>query len=196
MFQNEIQQQKTNESITEWFHRSEHDGISPYEYVEFVVNEFCSAIETKKFCFDVPRQQILYDMCTAICTQYFYEVWQNKKYNVGAPKRKFTKPKQWNYTLEHQWNDYVHSRIINYEYWSQFWKLLPVAEWEQFISFDWRSILQTLLPYYIQREIDVLLDEEIVCVEEDGNIVTWDDHESDYDDSDIRNGGDGKKKSK
>jgi len=194
MFRHEIQKQKAEENVTEWFHHSEYDGISPYEYVEFVVNEFYSTIESKGFNFDISRQQVLYDMCAAICSQYYYEVFKKKKYNVGIPKRTFSKPKLWNNTLDHQWNDYVHSRIINYEYWSQFWKLLPVAEWEQFISFDWRSILQTLLPYYVQREIDVLLDEEIVCVEEDGNIVTWDDHESDYDDSgDIRNGGDGKK---
>jgi hypothetical protein len=189
-----IQKHNAETHISEWFRTSEHDGIRPFEYVEFVVNEFCTTIEKKGFYFDISRQNILYDMCTAICTQYYYDVYHHKKYNVGLPKRKFTKPKQWNHTLDHQWNDYVHSRIINYEYWMVFWKRLPIAEWEQFISFDWRSLLQTLLPFYIQRELDVLIDEEIVCVEDDGNIVTRDDHESDYEETDVRNIDEKKKK--
>jgi hypothetical protein len=167
-----IQKHNAETHISEWFRTSEHDGIRPFEYVEFVVNEFCTTIEKKGF----------------------YFVYHHKKYNVGLPKRKFTKPKQWNHTLDHQWNDYVHSRIINYEYWMVFWKRLPIAEWEQFISFDWRSLLQTLLPFYIQRELDVLIDEEIVCVEDDGNIVTRDDHESDYEETDVRNIDEKKKK--
>jgi ATP-dependent Clp protease adapter protein ClpS len=178
---------------TAWFHRSDIDDISPREYVEYIVNEFCDYLEQKSYSTDIPRQHLIHEMCKATCTQYYYDKWLHKKFIVGIPKRKFSKPSQWNNILESQWNDFVHSRIINYEFWEDFWRKLPVAMWENTLTnINWRDLMQYLLPFYIHRELDILLDEEIVCQEEDGNIVSWDEYTNEkyVDEADI----DGKKK--
>lgn len=180
---------------TEWFHYCDIDGESPYIYVEYVVNQFCNYIEKRGYTIDISRQKMLHHMCTATCTMYYYQTWRRCKYIVGAPKYKFTRPLRWTAVLESQCNDYIHSRIVNYEFWEQFWNELPNAYWESTLTYDnWRDVMQTLLPYYIHREVDILLDEEIVCQEENGNIVTWDDHEAE-EESDIRDL-DGSKKKK
>lgn len=185
------------DDTTEWFNWCDIDGNSPFAYVEYVANEFCSFLNKKGYTLDVPQHQFLYDLCTATCTMYYYQVWQKNKFIVGAPKRKFTRPKQWTPALEGQWKDYLHSRIVNYEFWEQFWRKLPCAYWESVLERDnWRDVMQTLLPFYIRREVDILLEEEIVCQEDNGNIVTWDDHEAE-EEPDIRDmDGSKKKKSK
>ena len=182
--------------ITDWFHTEDIDNISPYKYVEYVANQFCDDLARKGYATDISRHQVLYDMCTATCTMYYYQHCKRGRYIVGAPKRKFSRPRQWTATLEYQWNDFMRSRIVGMDYWSTFWALLPVATWEQFLVHDnWRDVIQYLLPFYIQREVDILVDEEIVCQENDGNIVTWDDHEPDAE-PDVRdtNGSSKKKK--
>lgn len=162
---------------TRWFHSCDIDDISPYDYVEYVVHEFCDYLQQNSYCTDISRQQLLIEMCKATCTQYFYDKWLHKKYSIGAPKRTFSKPYQWNAVLEHQWNDYVHSRIVNYEFWEHFWRKLPVAMWEQTLTdSNWRDSMQYLLPFYIHREMDILINEEIVGQEEDGNIILYDDY--------------------
>ena len=184
-----------SDETSNWFNCCDIDGESPYSYVEYVVNEFCNIIEKRGYTTDVSRQRIMYDMCSATCIMYYYQNYLRRKYIVGAPKQKFSRPLRWNAVLETQWNDYVHSRIVNYEFWERFWNELPNAYWETTLTHDnWRDVMQYLLPFYIRREIDILLDEEIVCQEENGNIVTWDDHEAE-DESDIRDM-DGSKKKK
>jgi hypothetical protein len=164
--------------ITEWFHNPDVDGWSPYQCVEYVVNTFCNNMEKKGYLIDVPRHIVLYDMCTATCIMYNNE-FKRDRYWVGKPKRKFSRPRQWSNALEHQWNDFLQSRIADIDFWKTFWRLLPAAVWEQFITKDnWRDVMQYLLPFYIQREIAILVEEEIVCQETDGNIVTWDEYES------------------
>lgn len=177
------QKYSAEKDTTTWFHRCDIDDISPYDYVEYVVNQFCDYLEQNSYSTDISRQQLLHDMCTATCTQYYYDKWLHKKYVVGEPKRIFSKPRQWNSVLEHQWNDLVHSRIVNYEFWDQFWRKLPVAMWEYTLTDDnWRDVMQYLLPFYICREMDILIDEDIVCQEEDGNIIILDDYVAEEDD--------------
>lgn len=179
--------------VSEWFHNRDIDNISPYTYVSYVVNEFCNYLTKGGYCTDISRQQLLQEMCSATCTMYYYQL-RRSKYIIGSPKRKFTKPSQWSNSLENQWNDYVHSRIVNYEFWENFWKGLQHAYWEETLHDDWRGVIQHLLPFYILREIDILLDEEIVCQEDDGNIYTWDDHEQDNETSDLNENTNDKKK--
>lgn len=187
--------QSRSDEISDWFNSYDIDGESPYSYVERVVNEFCNIIEKRGYMTDISRQKLMYDMCSATCTMYYYEHYLHRRFIIGAPKKKFTKPLRWSAVLEAQWNDYVHSRIVNYEFWERFWKELPAAYWESTLTHDsWRDVIQYLLPFYIRREIDILLDEEIVCQEENGNIVTWDDHEVE-EEPDIRDM-DGSKKKK
>jgi hypothetical protein len=163
---------------TEWFNHCDIDGESPFTYVECVVNKFCDYIEKRGYTTDVSRRKVLLDMCSATCTMYYYQTWMSRKYIVGAPTQKFCRPLRWNAELEYQWNDYLHSRIVNYEFWERFWNELPNTYWESTLVHDtWRDVMQYLLPFYIRREINILIDEEIVCQEENGNIVTWDDHE-------------------
>lgn len=177
-----IQIQKTELAINEWFNTCDIDNISPFICVEYVVNKFCNYIENCGYILDIPKQTILQDMCSATCTMYYYQKWRQNRFIVGAPKRKFSIPKQWNNALELQWKDYVHSRIVNYEFWEQFWKEIQSSYMElTFTKDNWRDVMQYLLPFYIRREIDILLDEEIVCQEENGNFVTWDDHEVEED---------------
>jgi hypothetical protein len=163
---------------TEWFNYCDIDGESPFTYVEYVVNKFCDYIEKRGYTTDISRQKVLRDMCSATCTMYYYQNWMRRKYIVGASKQKFSRPLRWNNVLETQWKDYINSRIVNYVFWERFWSELPKTYWESTLTHDnWRDLMQYLLPFYIHREIGILIDEEIVCQEENGNIVTWDDHE-------------------
>jgi hypothetical protein len=187
--------QKAETDVNIWFHECDIDDISPYMYVEYVVNTFCEYLEQRGYVCDVSKPRLLHFMCSATCSMYYYEKWKQRKFYIGSPKYKFTRPKQWGGALETQWNDYVHSRIVNYEFWERFWNRLPKAYWESTLTHDcWRDVMQHLLPFYIQRELDILIDEELVCQEENGNIVTWDDHEIE-DEPDIRDA-DGSKKKK
>jgi ATP-dependent Clp protease adapter protein ClpS len=172
-----LQKHSAETDTTNWFNTCDIDDISPYDYVEYVVNAFCDYLEQHAYSTDISRQKLLHDMCKATCILYFYDKWLHKKYTIGAPKRKFSKPYKWNAALEHQWNDYLHSRIVNYEFWEEFWRKLPVAMWEYTLpDINWRNSMQFLLPFYIHREMDILIDQEIVGQEEDGNIIIFDDH--------------------
>lgn len=192
----QLNKKAAENDTTDWFNSSDIDGISPFSYVEYVTSEFCKFLDRKGFTLDISQNQFLYDVCTATCTMYYYQIWQKNKFIIGAPRRKFTRPKQWTNVLEGQWKDYIHSRLVNYEFWEQFWIHFPVGYWESTMHDNWRDVMQTLLPYYIRREVEILLEEEIVCQETDGNIVTWDDHEAE-EEPDIRDmDGSKKKKSK
>jgi hypothetical protein len=181
------------DDTTEWFNCRDIDSISPFSYVEQVATEFYRFLDKRGYTLDTTQNQFLYDLCTATCTMYYYQVWHKNKFIVGAPKRKFTYPKQWTGVLEGKWNDYIHSRIVNYEFWDNFWRKLPPSYWEGELRDNWRDVMQFLLPFYIRRELDILLEEEIVCQEDDGNIITWDDHELE-EESDICNADSKKKK--
>jgi hypothetical protein len=191
-----VNTEKAECDTSEWFYSPDVDGWSPYQSVEYVVNQFCDDLARKGYATDISRQKVLYDMCTATCTMYYYEFWKRHRFIVGAPKRVFSRPRQWTNVLENQWNDFVRSRIVGTDYWETFWRMLRPAYWEQFLNKDsWRDVMQYLLPFYIHREMDILVDEEIVCKETNGTIVTWDDYEPEHE-PDIRDADGTKKKKK
>jgi hypothetical protein len=163
-----LEAQKSEHDITAWFHYRDLDGASPYQYVEYTVNQFCNDMARRGLNLDVSRQQVLYEMCSATCTMYYYEVWMRRgRFIVGAPKRQFSRPRQWSASLESMWKEYLQTRIAGREYWERFWGVLGHAYWETTITRDnWRDVMQYLLPLYIQRDTHTLLAGEDIAYHE------------------------------
>jgi hypothetical protein len=83
--------------------------------------------------------------------------------------------------LELQWHDYLHSYCFTTEYWDAFWESIPVESWENKLP-NWPGEMQALLVLYIDRDIDKLIEHEVVCEEENGNIVSWEERDEEDDD--------------
>jgi len=100
--------------------------------------------------------------------------------DLPIPNRIFSKPEGWNADLERWWNEWLHSHFFVDGFWTTFWNGIHISEWEDAMP-SWREALQLLLPYYVQRNIDVLIECGFVVENNDGVFVANDDY--DYDTS-------------
>lgn len=121
----------------------------------------------------VTKEELFRSMCEAVCVYYHAHL---RNEDVRGPKRLFPKPYNWNDSLEAAWNDYVHSCIFSYTYWESFWTSCEIDALEENVH-GLTSFLQTILPLYVTREIQLLLDNEIVFENVSG-IVSWEEYDS------------------
>jgi len=161
--------------VNNWFHSVTGDTLSPAETIATISDEFLKS--TKKFNLDIAVSESVFRkaMCEALCT--FYHTYTYKM-NWSGPNRNFPKPANWTEDIERAWNDYVNLRLFTAEFWMFFWRKIPEPMWE---IPNWRENIQYLMPLYLRPSIDILIDKGLLMEQEDGEIVTAEDYESEED---------------
>jgi len=161
-------------NITNWFHNFGTDDMTPALSVRYVADMFLDVLKTKGMTISIPEKQFRKALCEATCSLKLATL-QNRI--LSDPLRTFPKPPKWNRDLEVLWNDWLNSRMLTYDFWISFWNRVRVSVWEDTLP-TWRSTLQTILPFYIQRDTSFLVSEGLIVEEDDGVFVSIDDYES------------------
>lgn len=160
--------------ITCWFYNDAIDANQyPAKWIHTVVTRFlnnCNAYNLNVCILDNKFYEI---MCEALCVMY-HAARTNKDW--AGPQRKFPKPSDWNETKEQLWMDYIHGRLFTYEFWDSFWQM--EEEYWEFAIPNLRANFQYLLPLYIKRSNEVLIDVGSLIEQDDGQIVSAEDCET------------------
>jgi hypothetical protein len=77
-------------------------------------------------------------------------------------------PSEWNRDVELMWQEWIEVRC--FKNWIAFWARLPVRTWEMDLP-GWRKGMESILMAHVQREIDVLVDAQIIVEDEQGEYV-------------------------
>lgn len=161
-----------SERITRWFHTALRDG-TPAESVLLVTNLFIETLKSKNLAMAVPEKQFRQIICEATCTLKLYS---RNGYELSHPRRRFRQPSGWNDDIEAYWQEFVHFHLCNEAFWNLFWKRIPDEVWEDYLP-TWRSTLQTILPLYIQRDMEILIAYGYIVENEEGEFVSNEDYE-------------------
>lgn len=161
-----------SEIVTKWFHTTRGDG-TPAESVLLVMNLFLETLKSKNLAIAVPEKQFRQIICEATCTLKLFSL---NGYELSNPRRRFRQPPGWNDEIESYWQEFVHFHLCNDAFWNLFWKRIPVVEWEDYLP-KWRSTLQTILPFYILRDINVLMAYGYLVENDEGEFVSNEDYE-------------------
>ena len=164
--------------VDDWFHTVSRDDIAPIEYVETVVYNFVEACKFKGFNMSMSNSALMKILSRTTCHMYDYKDTVDHRGKLS----KLPKPRFWTSEFETLWIDYITFFYFGTEFWENFWKDIPEAAWENDIN-KWRVELTSLLPYFVEREIDLLVDNGILFEGTDGHVVTEEDYdfpEEDY----------------
>ena len=156
--------------ITQWFRNT-----SPW--IHRIVSIFLNNCDKYhlQICMAEPK---FYDvMSEALCVMY-----HASKTNTdwSGPNRQFPSPSDWNDTKEQLWNDYLHGRVFTFDFWDSFWNSVSEESWECGIP-NLRVNFQYLLPLYVQRSNETLIQDGSLVEQEDGQIVSVEDCETSED---------------
>ncbi len=158
---------RTSEKVNTWFYTEWRDNVAPSNTAIYIFYEFTAAIKKKGLALSVHNNRFIHILCEALCTLYDAEL-QNME--VCGPTKRHEYVKDWNDELEATWIDYLQSRILNEGFWDTFWYNMGTADWEVSLP-RWRVWMQSVLPFYIHRDIDLLVQEGLVFEDEDGHIL-------------------------
>jgi len=161
--------------VTQWFHtcieEKEHEG-TPAETIMEMNDLFINLIKTKRLNLGVSEKIFRRSICNALCTMKYYDNTQIYRTNVII---KNNYPAEWNMEIESMWQEWLETHcFLN---WTAFWARVPVREWEDALP-GWRKAMEYLLPTYIQRNIDSLVDAHLIVEDEQGEYV--DSNQYDY----------------
>jgi hypothetical protein len=100
-------------------------------------------------------------------------------YNRLESLKKIPTPQGWKPDYETKWMDYLEYQFFDYVYWERFWKTIPESKIDCDVRL-WRQELESRMPRFIARNIDVLVDDGMLYEDDDGNIVSAADAAEDY----------------
>ena len=107
-------------------------------------------------------------MSEATCTMYLAKLSHR---GWAGPHRQFPYPSGWSTEYERIWEEMLDTFIFTTEFWESFWSTIS----SNFCDVDipmWKQDMQSILPRYILREIEVLksngmiLDSKILYMDE------------------------------
>jgi len=173
---NRLQQKIIHNNITQWFHRTvkgkDNEG-TPSETILELCDNFIDLLKRKRLNLSVPEKRFRRNMCAALCTM--------KMCNDTNLRRRFPRdmyPENWTNEMEKIWQEWITQRC--FKDWHSFWGRLPVREWEDQVP-GWRKGIEYLLPTYVRREVEVLIDEELIVEDDDGEYVDTAQYDPSYD---------------
>jgi len=162
--------------VNEWLHYENDHMYSPIETIKSVVELFWKDVQRLKLTLNVTKKQLFEIMCEGLCMYYMSQC-KNYKF-LYVPKLR-TK-ESWDSEKEELWMDFLTYNYFNTFYWERFWLNIPEENWECAVPL-WRQDFQSILPFYIDRSVDILIANELLFEAQDGNIVSAEDYESDSD---------------
>lgn len=159
-----------NTIVTQWFNTG--DPV-PIECVDTLVQTFVDDVRHAGHTLCVSPAEFFRVVCQAVCV--YYDAYMRDE-DVRGPNRLFPKPPKWTESLESAWTDYLYSRVFPYTYWDSFWTSCRFDALDDNVH-GLTSFLQTILPLYVTRDIQALLDHDIVFENVKG-IVSWEEYDS------------------
>ena len=158
--------------INKWFSGKMRDNISPSNTVVNVYNDFLDVIENKKLHLNVRETDFLRKLCAATCNYYHASLTCSEP---GGPRKLEKYPNGWDDEIEQIWIDYLYSRHFTTTFWNHFWNKLRPADWECDHE-RWRYYIQSLLPLYIERDIELLKEDGLIYEDDEGNFLSAEDY--------------------
>ena len=158
--------------INTWFYKTWRDNVSPATTVICVYNEFLDSLEKCGLFLEMHENIFIRKLCSATCN--YYQAYLTGA-EPGGPTKFPAKPRGWDADIEHLWMDYLYSQHFTEQFWNQFWKNLQTADWEC-DHLRWRSYIQSILPLYVKRDIDLLKDAGVIYEDDEGNFVSAEDY--------------------
>jgi len=175
-FITKIQRKIAYNKVTQWFHKltdgKEYEG-TPAETIMEMNDLFLNLIKQKKLNLGVTEQVFRRNICGALCTMKYYQ-----DTNLFRKNRKETYPADWNIELENMWREWLDVRC--FKNWVGFWARIPVREWEEELP-GWRTTMEYILMSHIQRETYLLVDDDIIVEDDNGDFIDSNYYEN-YDD--------------
>jgi hypothetical protein len=165
-----------SERINDWFYDDTGD-VSPQDTVYHIADVFEHRILEKGLQLNVPYASFVKALCDATCTMYRAQM-ENKE--VGCPTRIANLPKKWTKEIESAWVDYINTFHLTEEFWTDLWHEIPEGVWESPYP-RFREFLQSVIPIYIQRDMETLENEGLVRQTSKGEFIDSKDEEYDDD---------------
>ena len=158
--------------VNYWFHKKQNKQ-SPFDFVKDVCFHFNYVLENMKFRLDTNFLKFLHSICDFVC---FSKECDGRRSFVAGPKRKPLIPIGWNKDCESIWIETLYYKYFNDDFWEHFWSEHPNCD-EFFDRI--KGELGNILPMYVQRNMDFLLDNELIMKDEKAKkIVRWEDYEA------------------
>jgi hypothetical protein len=170
-----------SKEVTQWLHTENEYDFTPAQFIGYVVKLFKSSLKRFHLYLDVTEEEFTKSICDAVCTFYL-----SKKTFKGirGPLREFTYPQGWSTLCEDSWQDVIIFTFFTIEYWDAFWEHSEFSPFPELVH-EIQPFLTTILPMYVRRSTDVLVDKKFVV--KDGNTyIRWEPEyeenaEDDYD---------------
>jgi len=166
--ENTLIRYNNNHSIThinEWFNKGMGGDIAPIHTVFTIAKKFAQYLEEYNFTLNMNFSAFFSKLCGATCTLALHK---NKV--IGMPRSIPQSPANWSSEIEIIWNDYIESFYLTIEFWDSFWESIDVDIWELSIS-QFRNYLQSIMPLFIKRDLQVLIDMDLIAENSEGKYV-------------------------
>ena len=172
----------TSREITAWFHKENEYNFTPANFTAIVIRLFKQSVKRFRLSLDVSEEQFTKAMVDAVCTFYLAK---QKFRSVHGPQRNFYVPNKWSQICEDCWQDMLLHSFFTLDYWDNFWKCYEFGKMPTFF-YDIQPFLTGVLPMYVRRSADKLVDNKYLSIDEDNSYVRFltrdsDDEEDDFD---------------
>lgn len=164
---------KREEETNDWFFIPREDTMSPFLFGCAVTEAFADSLKKHHLELCVDFKTFRKSLFSAICSCRY-----NGFARSGLPRTLPKPPKGWNSPTEEIWQDFLQWFCFNHEFWETFWHPFPKSIWEEG-EHNLRNYVQSILPYYVKRDKELLLYNELIAVNSDGTFV--DPLEAEYD---------------
>lgn len=139
-----------------------------------LAEEFAYQVEGMGLSLSLDFKEFRLRICEATCTMYRAAI---ERKQMVFPSRIPNAPRGWNEDTERIWEDYITNFHLGYDFWSAFWHTIDVGGWESDIS-NFRTLIQSILPFYIHREIGLLEDKGLIAKNSEGEYVNPEDDDA------------------
>jgi hypothetical protein len=134
-------------------------------------------IENKGFRLCMTFKDFRDRICEATCTMYKANLESSE---IRGPTKIPNAPKNWSKEIEIIWDDYIHTFLLTEEFWQAFWYDTYTSVWESQFP-NYRLYIQSILPFYVQRDCALLEDNNLVVQKGDGEYIDINDYDDDLD---------------
>jgi hypothetical protein len=136
---------------------------------------FKSSLKRFHLHLDVLEEEFTKSICDAVCTFYLSK---KKLKAIKGPLRTFSNPQGWSALCEDSWQDVLIFTFFTLEYWDTFWENSAFSAFPELVH-EIQPFLTAILPMYVRRSTDVLVDKRYI-VQDENNYIRW---EPEYEDN-------------
>jgi hypothetical protein len=169
--------ERRNDKINSWFYERQ-DRISPATTVMAIADEFCAYVESQNLKLSLPFKDFRNLLCEATCVMFRAHL---EGRLVICPDKIPNLPSNWNRETEEIWNDHLGIFYLTDDFWTDFWRTIQPGIWEAQFP-DYRYYIQGVMPLYIKRDIDLLIEEGLIKKNSEGEYVDIHDEDADWED--------------